>query len=91
MNILDTIKMHKIKEVKAMSDAPYQARQSKSLIDKIHQNDKIAVIAEIKKGSPSKGYFSKSLDYIRQAKLYEENGASCISVLTDHEFFLWWL
>lgn len=46
-----------------------------------------ALIAEIKRASPSRGVFDDALDPVRQARLYAENGAAAISVLTDEKFF----
>ena len=57
-----------------------------SVRDKI-KNGKNAIIAELKRCSPSKGYLDKKLDIKAMASLYEKSGAACISVLTDEKFF----
>ena len=49
---------------------------------------KISIIAEIKKASPSAGLLVKNFDYLNIAKVYSENGASFLSVLTEEDFFL---
>lgn len=52
------------------------------------QKEDIAVIAEVKKGSPSKGVIAESFDYVQIARDYETAGASAVSVLTEpYHFF----
>ena len=67
-------------------DCPPQRGFTNSLIETI-SNDKPAVIAEIKKASPSKGIICKNFNPDVIAKSYSEAGACCLSVLTDVEFF----
>lgn len=59
----------------------------KSLIKTLSSAEDLAIIAEFKRASPSKGVINKSLDPVEQAKQYEKFGASAISVLTEQAFF----
>ena len=60
----------------------------KSKIIKRGIEKKISIIAEIKKASPSAGILVQNFNPLNIAKLYVENGASFLSVLTEEDFFL---
>ena len=68
--------------------------QNKSFInfkDKIQKNidgNKISLIAEIKKASPSAGIIINNYDPLKIAKIYDNNKATCLSILTEQDFFL---
>ncbi|MDA9186602.1 indole-3-glycerol phosphate synthase TrpC [Candidatus Pelagibacter sp.] len=59
--------------------------------EKIENNiiqDKISIIAEIKKASPSAGVIIDNYNPVEIAKIYNENKVTCLSVLTEEDFFL---
>ncbi|AJD91197.1 indole-3-glycerol-phosphate synthase [Jeotgalibacillus malaysiensis] len=86
MTILDKI-IDKKKEELTAYKAGYSTDHINPLSFNIKKSTKMNVIAEIKRASPSKGIINPDMDPVKQAKLYEENGASAISVLTDESFF----
>ncbi|MFM1560639.1 MAG: indole-3-glycerol phosphate synthase TrpC [Roseibacillus sp.] len=49
--------------------------------------DQLGVIAEVKKASPSAGVIDPNFDALKQAGMYIEGGASCMSILTDKKYF----
>ena len=63
--------------------------QPRGFIDRIRTDsiNALAVITEIKRRSPSRGALNQDLDPTQIAQQYEQGGASCLSVLTDSEFF----
>jgi indole-3-glycerol phosphate synthase len=99
MNILDTIVEQKEREVAQLPERRIAAGDLRdALLERDEQRNflaalrepragDVALIAEVKKASPSAGVICPDFDPVRIAKEYEVAGASCLSVLTDEKFF----
>lgn len=91
-SILEKIALHKREEVEATkkirpisSFANQEILAVRDFIAALTVNP--AIIAEIKKASPSKGLIRADFNVAEIAEIYEKNGARCLSVLTDKHFF----
>ena len=60
----------------------------KKQLDNFKKQKKIAIIAEVKKASPSKGIFVENFNHIDIATQYFKSGAACLSILTEKNYFL---
>jgi len=98
VNILDKIVEEKKREVAKLPariiaagdlrDAMLEHGERRDFISALkNSRGDIALIAEVKKASPSAGIICKDIDPVKIAKEYEAAGASCLSVLTDEKFF----
>jgi len=99
-NILEKIIKTKIEKIDILKKSlkidslKNKIDENKSFIDfkeKIENNinnDKISIIAEIKKASPSAGIIIDDYDPVNIAQIYNDNKATCLSVLTEEDFFL---
>jgi len=98
MNILEKIINDKKKEVKLdkIKNPIDQLKKKVSnkkyifsnTLENYKQENKIAIIAEIKKASPSKGIIKEDFDHLKIAQEYIKNNAACLSVLTEKKYFL---
>jgi len=99
-NVLDKIITKKIERIDFLKKSTSLSllneiiNKNNSYIDfkeKIENNitkDKISIIAEIKKASPSAGVIIDDYNPVEIAKIYNDNGVTCLSVLTEEDFFL---
>src|SRR5262245_54832714 len=76
-----------LESLKQQADSAPTPRGFFESISRTIANNKSAVIAEIKKASPSKGIIRTDFDPVALARSYEKGGASCLSILTDRDFF----
>jgi len=96
MNILDKIVAHKEQEVaerkslypsKLLEKSIYFSSDVVSLRKYLMREDKLGIIAEIKRKSPSKGMLHEFVSIEQTSIGYMQGGASALSILTDTEFF----
>ena len=96
-NVLDKIvedKKESLKLIKKTSSLDSIESTIKSLDnflnfkEVITNNKKASIITEIKKASPSAGNLVKDFDHLNIAKMFVDNGATCLSVLTEEKHFL---
>ena len=94
--ILDTIVAHKRKELKRdQEQVPLSTLKSKianlpptrDIRAVLGTTNSVSLIAEVKKKSPSRGIIREEFNAVEIARIYKDNAAAAISVLTDHEFF----
>ncbi len=83
--------LKKIISVESLNELINTNKKFFNFKEKIKNNikeDKFSVIAEIKKASPSAGIIIKDYDPVKIANIYNNNNATCLSVLTEEDFFL---
>ena len=83
--IKKTVKLEKLNETIGKNDIYLNFKEK---IKKNFNNDKISIIAETKKASPSSGIIIDKYDPVKISSIYKDNNATCLSVLTEEDFFL---
>jgi len=89
-----TLKINSLKKDISIDSLSQKIKENNTFIDfkkKILNNynqDKISIIAEIKKASPSAGIIIEDYNPVNIANIYKSNNATCLSVLTEEDFFL---
>ena len=81
----------KIKKVSNLNTLENKIKTLNNFLDfkqSITKNKNVSLITEIKKASPSAGLLVKDFNHINIAKMYIDNGATCLSVLTEEKHFL---
>jgi indole-3-glycerol phosphate synthase len=76
-----------LRQMRAEVEAAPPVRDFLGALKASRDTGRAAVIAEIKKASPSQGVIREAFDPAAIAKSYEKAGASCLSILTDRQFF----
>ncbi len=85
--ILDKIVARKQEEITRLSVRPIAGLEPARDFIGALRHDTVALSAEIKHASPSKGLLIEPFDPIALGKTYEQHGAAAISILTDRDFF----
>ena len=95
--ILDDIVAHKKEKLAVeiiekpyadIMDEAYKMEPTRDFKEAVRKKEKMSIIAEVKKASPSKGLICNDFNHKKIAEQYQTNNVSAISVLTEEKFFL---
>ncbi|WP_437191937.1 indole-3-glycerol phosphate synthase TrpC [Planctomicrobium sp. SH527] len=84
LDIANAQSKRSLDELKSLVSA---APKPRNFVGALLAKNPMGLIAEIKKASPSAGLIRADFDPVQIGQIYEDNGAACISVLTDEHFF----